>query len=86
MAPAAAIICRAVGGQRHGLAMAQRARMVELYMASVREAYRHVPSLRLCWDGSHHGGLDVQVGCALAHEGRTMEVLAAYLQPAVPPE
>ena len=72
-------ICRAVhGGQRHSLAAAQRARMVELYMASVREAYHHAPSLRLHWDGSHHGGLSVQVGCALAHKGRTIEVLAAY--------
>ena len=79
--------CRAVnGGSRHGLAMLQRARMVELYMASVRGAYRHVPSLRLHWDGSHHGGLDVQIGCALAHKGRTMEVFAAYLQPVVPSE
>ena len=78
-------ICSAVRGGRHGLAAEQRARLVELYMTNVREAYHLVPSLWLHWDGSHHGGLDVQVGCALTRNLlQPSQVLAAYLQPAVP--
>ena len=78
-------ICRAVSGQTHSLAASHRARLVELYITNVREAYHLVPSLRLHWDGSHHGGLDVQVGCALTRNLlQPSQVLAAYLQPAVP--
>ena len=66
----------------HGVAALQRARRCELYMLNVDAGYKAVSSLRLHWDGSHHGGLDVQVGCALARSPGTNKLLAAYLEPA----
>ena len=67
----------------HGVAALQRARKCELYMLNVEAARKPVSSLRLHWDGGHHGGLDVQVGLALAPSPHTSALLAAYLEPAV---